>query len=769
MLHLGMWAAMGAAALPAAGPGQLPGLTPPAALPDVTSNSVRFNELFEPFRTDIAALSPDGNYLAYSVRDSGNLAVLVIDVAHPQVAKARVIVASDATSTPMEANASEVTPAKIRWMGWATPTRLVVETNTSYPTPIKSGGTLGGAQPVERWITSQGAILAFDADGENARTLVTPADMRAGSYIRVPHVFGYCPGEPDSLLIRSGEFFTYDPLAPVSLYVRMEALREFGLFKVNVLTGRRKWLEGYLHQRYREKVPLLNRQGRPGVGISDANSVPYPHDFYYLAGSLWERPKPLDRLAGFAGTAGFSVSPENFFGERAVPLGFSQDPDLLYYASNVGRDTYGIYGLNLKTGRRADLKIEDPQFDLYQPQLDGLLRAGMTTMNQGRLPPVAEFPYHLRADDGPLVFDRYTGHLLGVRYDAQLETTRWLLPEWQAMQAELETALPGRSVEIQGWDEAENKFLVLVRGPADPGAYYIFDRASGKMEQFVLRSPWFEGEKRNSTEAFAFPNPAGGRITGLITLPAGYRTKPFPLVVLCPNWPWDRVSSDYQPEVEALADMGFAVAQFDGRGAWGFGVKQRAALKSGYAAAQAADVMATVEQLAKRFPINPRRVALFGQAHGGFVALRALQLYPGKFRCAVTIDPLVDLGGWLADQHWGNDLTGPELVRPLLGNAATLTQAPLVCHPEKITRPVLLLCYPGAAGQPRTPVYLAACSFVRTVRAHGAEADFVELGEGYPRGLPQARAAAFQRIESFLNDHLYEYKVDAGTPVELKN
>ena len=40
----------------------------------------RFKTLFQPFRTDRAALSPDGKYLAYSVRDGEVLSIVVIDI-----------------------------------------------------------------------------------------------------------------------------------------------------------------------------------------------------------------------------------------------------------------------------------------------------------------------------------------------------------------------------------------------------------------------------------------------------------------------------------------------------------------------------------------------------------------------------------------------------------------------------------------------------------------------------------------------------------------
>ena len=47
----------------------------------------RFKALFQPVRTDRAALSPDGKYLAYSIRENDTVAVAVIEIDHPEKMK----------------------------------------------------------------------------------------------------------------------------------------------------------------------------------------------------------------------------------------------------------------------------------------------------------------------------------------------------------------------------------------------------------------------------------------------------------------------------------------------------------------------------------------------------------------------------------------------------------------------------------------------------------------------------------------------------------
>jgi len=160
--------------------------------------------------------------------------------------------------------------------------------------------------------------------------------------------------------------------------------------------------------------------------------------------------------------------------------------DNVIIASNIGRNTYGIYTLDLKTGKRGNFAIENSNFDLAQASTD-------------------EYP-----DPRTLVYDRFTRKLEGIRFEARFRTAVWVKPELQATQKELETVLKGRSVELLEWDAAVKRILVLVRGPADAGAFYIFNRETAKLAQFARRAPWLDTNETQPSTDFAFENPKGG-------------------------------------------------------------------------------------------------------------------------------------------------------------------------------------------------------------------------------------------------------------------
>ncbi|HEY4248678.1 MAG TPA: prolyl oligopeptidase family serine peptidase [Lacunisphaera sp.] len=734
----------------------------------------RFKTLFQPFRTDRAALSPDGKYLAYSVREREIVSVVVIDIDHPDKIKTKVQVIDDDSATPMLAqNQAEKTPGRINWMRWVSNNRVVVETNRIF------ARSTGAAADWQSW---RGSVLGFDADGANARLLAKPDDLPEFTEDKTqPNPFSvsrhnsasfdahhFSPDQPqetndadastasdnsDPLLSpeddattppptfgatapRSLRIFDFDPQhAGAVIIVATGAPRDSGSHSVGFysMDGKTGKLTEISDDLLRNTLTaLLDRQGHIRLTLPNSLLTSFPFRYDYLGAKGNDRPHGFGEVTGLPG---FTVSPDNYFGSRSIPIGFDEKPNVLYYATNEGRDTYAIYSYDLAAKKNGGLALENPAYDLIGP-------------------PGAAFP-----DQSMLVFDRYQHQLIGVRYDNALRTTAWFRPEWKGLQARFEKMFPGRSVEISDWDEAGKRFIVSTEGPADPGAFFVFDREKTRLSEFVRRAPWIDANHAHVTLPFSYGTPDGARISGLVTVPQQPRLKPIPMVVLCPDLPWQRVRPGFQSEVQALADMGFVVVQLNGRGAWGLGLKQRQSLTAGYDLVQVEDIANTVTNLQKIFNVNAKRVALMGRGHGGFIALRALQTYPDKFRCAIALDAPVNLGDWLAEQKWTDDDVQPQLTRAWLGDAARLKAAPLTGHPETLTKPILMRNYPGLDGAPRRSSYSLAQHFAGEVRGHGTKVDFGDLSTDYVNGLPAARAAVFDQIEAFLNLNVYDFNV----------
>ncbi|HWA09740.1 MAG TPA: alpha/beta fold hydrolase [Opitutaceae bacterium] len=743
----------------------------------------------QPDRVQQATLSPDGRHLAYTAHEDDQTFIAIVDVDDPSKRSA---VPAGKDSIIRDSQDHEKTPVEIPFFRWAASDRIVFESR------------IPGIQEVDVRRTHEptdvSIVYSVGADGKNLRKLVDADDLALTTITddklpRQPHVLGLASDEPDVILVQAVRPALDSGSNDPSLYGRIAT----GMFKVNVRTGQRRTVN---EQDVNGDV-LYDRQGRPRIKLlRPIDSATQSFVYVPLAGQ--PAAKGIDRLVAD------DITPQTYLGSRTFPLGFDYDPKILYIASNVGRDTYGIYALDLRAGQRTGLAVEDPAFDLADFTAPG--------------------------NDAALVFDRSQRRLVGVRLATLEDATRWLDPEIADMQSSLEKKFPGRAVRIIDWDDHRKRFLLLASGGADPGRYYVFHRDDNRLVQFVRRTQGVDLDATNASAPFAFDTPAGVHLTGYLTQPVAPLANPPPLLVYCHGGPWERSWPGFNRDAQVLAAMGFVVAQVNYRGSGGFGTRMRETLRTNLDGMPVEDIRSVVDWVAARQKVDRKRVALIGEGFGGYVVLRALQLYPDDFRCAVAINAPTDLETWarkpesvqeardrqdtnvnqmhaMADflTHFGppgnpllaptpnpapsfaqdgiasltDDQTAasvtaasaggapaqPPMFPPTLINFASefrswyfgtdakhLAEISPSRHADLITKPVLLIQDPydpsGEAG---------AATALRSALARGSNpADYLEITNAYARGLPNARQQVFAKVEEFFNLNVYNFNVKIG-------
>lgn len=367
---------------------------------------------------------------------------------------------------------------------------------------------------------------------------------------------------------------------------------------------------------------LYDRQGRPRV-LERPPGVPGPA--YSLAATeLFKsgRATPLGALFARGGATeadAFRRTPGDYVEHRAFPIGFGENPDVLYYASNVGRDTFAICGYDLRRHRPTGVVCADPRFDVADPS--GAAPSG-------------------------LVFDRRLGRLAGVRRWAGPPKTFWLDPQIASVQAEAEAKLPERDVSILGWDDARDRFLLRASSGGDPGRYFVLDRRSNLLTEVGRKMAGLAGGPVAERMAFALAEPRGAEVLGEFLQPAAPPIQPPALVVLCRDSPWDGGPRRFDREGEALAAMGLAVLEVHYRGSSGRGVAFRQALEASPDTAPLEDIRAALRWADRHVRYDSRRSAIVGIGFGGYLACRAVERWPNLFRCAASVDAPLDLRAW---------------------------------------------------------------------------------------------------------------------------
>ncbi len=690
----------------------------------------RMEALFRPFLADQVTLSHDGRYVAYSDHVGGDITVKIVDLDQPGAPKT-VLVQEDRQVL----NSTERQRASLRFLRWAEGNRLVFAPSV-YTLPRVMAATsvnpevsaLGFSPPPPRVVAP---IMSVDADGGNPRTLAQSEDFQELLEIGVDgappdmtmrrnQILGFAAGKRDRLLVA---------LPPVSAPAEDRVIPS-GVFEINVRNG----VMTRINEDGAFGTKTYDLWGQPRLMTEDPQGRRQVRLFSYRPSGAggW---KTLSRTTGAMDFASFALTPETYYGERSMPLGFAFDRDVLIYASNVGRDTYGLYGLDLKSMTRASLSAEHPLRDLA----------------------------HLEpsANAGRLVFDEARQALVGVRAPGHPPFTVWLDPELADAQRAFDFQFPRRSVEVVEWNDARTRFLLRVAGGAEPGRLYVFKRPEGVLTEISRRAPWLASATLHDTRPVAFPGPDGSTLTGYLTRPRTPRDPQMPLVLMFASGFPAAPHAEFDREAQVLAEMGLAVLRLNQRGVVGRGQKQLEALRQGADTAALADAQAAIEWAATQLPIERRRVVAMGSGFGGYLALRVAQLAPASFRCVVATEPIVepvtltrpppDLNFSVTFMHEANRHF-LETYAPALHTRGVASSGQSLYHPT-------FVIYRGYLANEMTQ---GVARLRGLLKRRDIPFETIEVRQDFFNEMPKARGRVYRELHDFLNLNLYNYEVKLG-------
>jgi dipeptidyl aminopeptidase/acylaminoacyl peptidase len=245
----------------------------------------------------------------------------------------------------------------------------------------------------------------------------------------------------------------------------------------------------------------------------------------------------------------------------------------------------------------------------------------------------------------------------------------------------------------------------------------------------------------------------GLTIHGYLTKPVGVST-PVPTVLLVHGGPWGRDTWGYDPEVQWLANRGYAVLQINFRGSTGYG---KAFLNAGnreWAAKMHDDLLDGVNWLVETGISQPDKIAIMGGSYGGYAALVGLTFSPDVFACAVDIVGPSNLITLLQSipPYWepikanmyhrvGNLETEPEFLKSI---------SPLF-FVDRIQKPLLIA---QGANDPRVKEAESE-QIVNAMKQAGKPVEYVlytDEGHGFAR--PENRLHFYARAEEFLAKYL---------------
>lgn len=357
----------------------------------------------------------------------------------------------------------------------------------------------------------------------------------------------------------------------------------------------------------------------------------------------------------------------------------------------------------------------------------------------------------------PVVYThRGTGEVLAARFTGDRPHVEVVDPDFAEVHASLQRLSDGVLGTLTS-DEAGRRWIATFVHDRDPGATWLHDRETGE-SRFLFRSqPHRDAAVLAPMTPVAFPARDGLPLHAQLTLPVGVEPRALPLVLLVHGGPWYHDSWGYSPDVQFLANRGYAVLQVDFRGSLGHGRRHLTAAIGEFARAMHDDLVDAVDWAVAQGYADPDRVGIYGGSYGGYAALVGVTVTPDRFAAAVDYVGISDLANFLRTlppfvraynvNSWFRYVGDPEIPEQ---EADMLTRSPITMV-EKIRTPLLV-----AQGVNDVRVVQAESdNIVASLRERGVPVEYLLAeDEGHGFANPENRMRLYRAIERHFAEHL---------------
>ena len=407
------------------------------------------------------------------------------------------------------------------------------------------------------------------------------------------------------------------------------------------------------------------------------------------------------------------------FKETVKPLFFTFDNRNVYALSNLGRDKTAVVLFDIAQGREMKVLYANPDYDVI-----GLSYSRKRKVVTAALYVSWKLERHF--------FDRRT----------------------EEMFSRLERDLGDDEIEIADRDREEDLFVVRTYSDRSLGAYYLYDARADTLRKLADVSPWIEEAQMARMRPIAFTSRDGLTIHGYLTLPVGVPPRGLPVVILVHGGPWARDSWGFNPEVQFLANRGYAVLQVNYRGSTGYGRRFWEASFKQWGRAMQDDLTDAALWLVREGIADRHRIAIYGGSYGGYATLAGLAFTPDLYACGVDYVGVSNLITFMKTipPYWRPYL---EMMHEMVGDPVRdrdllIAESP-VFHVDRIRAPLLIA---QGANDPRVNKN-ESDQMVEALRRRGVPVDYmVKENEGHGFANEENRFDFYEEMERFLAEHL---------------
>ncbi|MBE0649143.1 MAG: S9 family peptidase [Bacteroidales bacterium] len=418
----------------------------------------------------------------------------------------------------------------------------------------------------------------------------------------------------------------------------------------------------------------------------------------------------------------FKVILTTSFKETMSPQFFTFDNKNVYAVSNLGRDKTAAVIFDLASGKEIEMLYENPDNDV-----------------------------------DALSYSKKRKVLTTAFYESWKGERYFFDDEVKSLYDRLNQELGNYEIAITGITKEEDKYIIRTYSDRSLGSYYIYDKNTDQLTKIVEVSPWIDENEMASQVPVEYQSRDGLTIHGYLTLPLGYtmeNAEDLPVVVNPHGGPWARDSWGFNPEIQFLANRGYAVFQMNFRGSTGYGKKFWEESFKQWGLAMQDDITDGAQWLIEKGIADKDRIAIYGGSYGGYATLEGLVKTPDLYAAGVDYVGVSNLFTFMQTipPYWKPYL---EMMYEMVGNPVTdsiqFVETSPALNADKITTPLFIA---QGANDPRVNKD-ESDQVVEALKARGIVVEYlVKDNEGHGFHNEENRFDFYRAMEKFLGENM---------------
>lgn len=410
------------------------------------------------------------------------------------------------------------------------------------------------------------------------------------------------------------------------------------------------------------------------------------------------------------------------FKDNVSPAFFTFDNKNVYGTSNLGRDKSVVVEFDIANGKEVKVLYENPDYDVDN-----------------------------------VFFSRKRKVLTSASYTSHKQERYFFDDETKNLFSRLQQDLGAYEIGISAISDEEDVFIIRTYSDRSLGAYYIYDKNTDQIEKITEVSPWIDENEMATVHPVTYQSRDGLTIHAYLTLPKGYtmeNAKNLPVVVNPHGGPWARDGWGFNPEIQFLANRGYAILQMNFRGSTGYGKAFWEASFKKWGLEMQDDITDGTNWLIEKGIADPERIAIYGASYGGYATLMGLVKEPKLYAAGVDYVGVSNMFTFMKTipPYWEPLLAMMyEMVGDPKADSLLLRQVSPVYHVDQIEAPLFIA---QGANDPRVNID-ESNQIVKAMKERGVTVEYmVKDNEGHGFHNEENRFDFYRAMEAFLDKEL---------------